>query len=444
MAITTDSAKIHFNIGSFNADTTLDVPSDALKNKLYLDIQKEIGEQLTNWDSDFWIGVVLKITFEGAVLYKNPEFDNATFSADPVDPDLKIYSDPPTPQEITNYRNFYMILGNDGVVSNGKYTIESKFVFFNLSGLWAFDEATFVANLNYERKKPILSEWYDQGTPSMTVSDAQSYILGSISATVDTEFVLYPPLNKTAITNTFTDVQNVTYGSYWTGGNEINYTALIVYNFPSYIITTLEAKYDSFVVYFLDWCGTYNCLSELYNSANAENCSVKNQTVMQKLWLKATSLIQQIQLGLGCGKESISAKIAELNDTLDCECGCLDETPREITPINKISIGDVQIIEALTADTEVDLNLGKVSFINLDIGGATTEISAINIDKYGEYRFLFKNTSQDPTMTATFTSQFQDAAGTMVSVAVGNGLTVIVDFFAISDTVLQLVSRSDA
>lgn len=448
MAITSDSVKIKFNIGSFDVDTTLDIPEKPLKNKFFLGIEKEIGAQIPNWDDSFnIITTLLKITFEGQVLYKNAQFDDAVFSVAPTDPDITIDQDTggADPQTVTALRNFHMVLDSDGAVANGRYTIESKFVYFGLSpAAYTVESITTIANLTYDRKQPILSEWYDQGIPTMSVTDAQSYVIGSVNATVNNEFVLSPPQNRTERTNTFTDIQNITYGSFWTGGNEMTYTARLDYNFTTYDIVTVEQKYDSFVIYYMDWCATYDCLNELYELATGGNCSVKQKGLYNDRWLKATSIIQQIQLGLGCGKETLSRLIEELNDVLDCECGCLDETPRLISSTNTIDAGDVQYIDALTANTVIDPTKGKVVFVNLDIGGNTTEIDITDIEKYGQYRFMLKNTSQDPTMTATFTTKFQGSAGAMASVAVANGKTVIVDFFAISDTVLQLVSRSDA
>jgi hypothetical protein len=437
MAITSDSAKIKFYVGSFDYDTTISLPATSLENRFLLQWEGSIAPQLPSFNIDAQLlDVLFKITFEGEVIYENPQYADSSFMAAPTDPDVSINADE-NPEEITTYRDFAMVPSGTGVVSNGKYTVEAKFVYQNIANDIVFQEGTFIANLNFESKSPSLSEWYDQELPSLTITDSQDYMINGVTATTNTEFVLSPPQNRSETTNTYEDIQTVTYSSFWTGGNEMTYTVLIEYDFTSYIIIQAKQDYYQFPIYYMDWCATYDCLNELYNLAIGANCGTKQKSIYQDKWAQATSLIQQIQLGLGCGKSTISGLITQLNDVLDCSCGCLDDTPRQINSGNVVPISDIQFVTATEDETVIDLSAGSTVFLSLDADYGETDISVINFSENGTYKFIVTNVSNDLIQQANFdASIFSSPVGDVIIYAESE--VIIYDFYAISGSEIVL------
>jgi len=448
MPVTSSTAKVKFYIGSFDYDSTLTLPATTLENKLTLRFDEFVSDQLTNWGSaPLEIYGLLRVTFEGEEIYKNEDYDATSELYPPSNPDITITpdTDPATVETVVVNNYIAMVTGTDGTVSNGEYIVEVKFAYWFGDTLYELeDETAFTANLNYERQEPVVSNWYDQDLPKLTLTDAQDYTWGGVTATYETEFVLSPPQNRTELTDTFTDIQTASYPTFWTGGNEMTYTILIDYEFTSYVTTTAEQDYSAFTIYYMDWCTTYDCLNELYELAIGANCGTKQKEIYNERWAQATSLIQQIQLGLGCGKDTLSGLITELNTVLDCECGCLDSTPRQIGADNIVPNDQVQTVNATTDSETIDLSAGSTMIVSLaNTESGDSQFTVTNITQYATYRMVF--TRAFGSQIASFDSSiFFDADGAMGSVTPLLANKIIVDFFATDATTLTMISRSDA
>lgn len=442
MAISSDSAKILFNIGKYNQDTSLTIPPESRENKLSLKFEKQLLPQLPNFDTGFvFVYFYLKIEFEGEQIYKNNNYDTV-FSTSPTGYDIRVDVDA-SPEVVVDNKYITLILNSAGLPSNGKYKITAKYWYstLNPSG-WTSETVVFEANLFYERKLPKLVEWYDNELPELLIKDNEAYTLNGNQPNIETEFVLYPPKNKAKKVNVFDNIQTITYLDYWSGGNEVVYTAFITHTFDTHIIETVEQLYDSFIVYTMNWCATYECLNDLYNTASNKSCNAAEGSEAKEKLNQATALVQQIRIGLGCGKESLPRLIEELNLLLDCSCGCLDETPVRIGMDNVVDDGDIQFITALDDTTLIDLSKGSTIVVDMQATNNTTEIQISNILENGNYRFIFENNaSQQPQMTVTFgTGVFLDSNGDMPNVVLSNPETVISEFYADTDTTLRLQS----
>lgn len=440
MAITSNTAKVKFFIGDFDYNTTLEVPSASQSNKLTLDFQELISPSLPSWGTTpIAIYSLLSVTFEGKNIYENQEYNNAFGgSTEPVSADILTTpnTNPATSED--SVVNYYvpMIMDKNGLPSNGKYDVSVKFVYWDGANFIITEAYNFSANLNYERIKPSISVWYDQEVPILSMTDTQDYMINGVSASVQTEFNLSPPQNRASIIKTFTDIQNVSYNKFVSGSNELTYTSLITYN-SDYIVVQLEQDYKSFLIYYMDWCSTYTCLGDLYKSSISTTCNPSQKQYFKEKLLSATSLIQQIKLGLGCGKDTLSGLIEELNELLGCDCGCADDKPKVISADTISSISDIQFVTALTDTTLIDLSQGSTVFLSLDVDGGTTDVSVVNFSEYGYYKFVVTNASQDIVQVANFDPLvFNSPVGDVVINA--SDEIIINDFFATTASELTL------
>lgn len=443
MAISHETIKIQFNIGSFNHETSLNIPEANTADKFFLHLEDNLSAQIDDWDDGVnQIYIISKITFEGDLLYKHPNFDDETFSVLPPDPDIKLAVDYGVPDVILEQSLFPVIKGMDGEVVSGKYRYDFKIIYMSLGGVLTPIAGFRVAEFAFDKKKPKLEWWYDEAVPLLSIQDTQSYVIDGKTAKVNSEFTLYPPQNRTPIIKAYANSQRAIYDYFWTGSNEVSYKALLTYVYSDFVVNNFVSEYSSMDVYRIDWCMLNECISKKEGKeALKTSCGTKKTSANNDELLKITSLVQRIQISLGCGKSDLKDLIEELNDTLDCGCSYLDSTPVFLKSSN-VKSEDVQIIDTFDVNTPVDLKKGHFIFVNIDVGGNTTEISIDNIVKYSEYTFLFKNVSQEQVMTATFTAQFQDSSGVLAPINVSNGNTVVAKFFSPNDDVLQLMSLS--
>lgn len=449
MPVTSTTAKVLFNLGDFDYTTSLTLPPTSASNTVSLRFNELVSDQLSGWGSNlpYTIFGLLRVSFEGEVIYTNADYETPSEDDPPATPDITITPDdsPATVETVVIDNYVDLVTGSDGTLSDGDYLVEIKFVYKVSPTLWETEDATsFTATFSYTRQEPITSFWYDQDLPKLTYLDSQDYTQSGTEATTDTEFVLSPPQNRTEVTNTFEDTQTVSYTSFWTGGNEMTYTILVDYEYTDYVTVAAEQTYTPFTIYYLDWCSTYDCLNTLYDLAIGASCGTKQKSVYEDRLAKATSLIQQIKLGLGCGKDTLSGLIEELNEVLDCDCACLDSVPRQLNAGNIVANDQVQTVETSATETEIDLSDGSTVFVEIDVSGDTTEIQASSIEEYGNYTLILKNDSENPTQTATFeTGVFLDPDGDLADVVIGS-YPIVVKLFAQDATTLILTSRSDA
>lgn len=446
MSVTSNSAKIKFTVGDFDLDTSLTLPANNEKNKLTLEYEELLSTQLASlgWgDTPLEIYTLLKVSFEGEEIYKNAQYDSPSTSVPPTNPDIT--TTPNLPQfptsEVSVVNNrVSMVTDVSGYPSSGTYTVEAKFVFWASDSVYSSSVTTFTSDFDWDNKEPILSEWYDQGTPKLQITDGQSYVLNGVTADRDTEFVLSPPQNRAEVTNTFDNVQKVTYTNFWTGGNEITYTILLTYTFDDHIIVNAQQAYESFTIYYVDNCTIYNCLKDQYDLWKNATCGTKVEAIAKETLYEATSIALQITQGLGCNSDELSSLVEDFNELLDCDCGCLDSTPRQLGSGSTVTASERQEVTADTADTDIDLSEG--STIQVTVSASTT-LDITNIEQYTNYRFIF--IADGGGNTVTFPSaDFEGSAGALLDKSPSTSGTLIMDFYAATATKLTLVSDSAA
>jgi hypothetical protein len=443
MSVTSASAKIKLFIGSFDYDSTLSLPATTQENKLTLEFEELISNQLTGWgDTPINVYVLLKVLFEGTEVYKNTQYDSPSTTLVPTDPDITIVPDAnPSTAETATVNNFVsMVTDTAGNISSGTYTVNAKFVYWANDTAFGSSVTAFTADFSFTEKKPTITNWYDTQTPKLNVTDNQSYILGGITADRDTEFVLSPPQNGAEITNTYDNIQTVNYSAPWVGGNEVTYTVLLTYTFTDYIVVNAQQSYKSFTVYFVDNCTIYKCLNTQYDIWVSSTC---NTRVAQNAWetlMQATTLAVQIINGLGCNDDQLSALINEFNTILDCDCDCLDDTPRQLGSASTVTPTNRQTVTANTATTTIDLSAGSTMDITVSIN---TTLDIINIQQYNNYRFIFIADGGGDTVTFPG-ADFETNSGSLIDRTPSTGGTLVMDFYAVTATKLTLVSDNAA
>ena len=443
MSVTSASAKIKLFIGSFDYDSTLSLPATTQENKLTLEFEELISNQLTGWgDIPINVYVLLEVLFEGTEVYKNTQYDSPSTTLVPTDPDITIVPDAnPATAEAATVNNFVsMVTDTAGNISSGTYTVNAKFVYWANDTAFGSSVTAFTADFSFTEKKPTITNWYDTQTPKLNVTDNQSYILGGITADRDTEFVLSPPQNGAEITNTYDNIQTVNYSAPWVGGNEVTYTVLLTYTFTDYIVVNAQQSYKSFTVYFVDNCTIYKCLNTQYDIWVSSTC---NTRVAQNAWetlMQATTLAVQIINGLGCNDDQLSALINEFNTILDCDCDCLDDTPRQLGSASTVTPTNRQTVTADTATTTIDLSAGSTMDITVSIN---TTLDIINIQQYNNYRFIFIADGGGDTVTFPG-ADFEKNSGSLIDRTPSTGGTLVMDFYAVTATKLTLVSDSAA
>lgn len=439
MAVSTDSAKIKFWVGDFNQDTTLTLPAQTLSNKLSLEIDELISPQLTNWGAtprDIY--VLYKITFNGELIYENDDFESPSTVAPPSDPDITIVPDANPATEETITVNYYQGIetNTSGEIVSGNYVIQAKFVYWAADTAYGNETTTFTADFTWEEKQPVLTQWYDTTSPRLDITDNQSYIIGGVTADRDIEFNLKPPLNNAEIISIFDNVQKATYTAPWVGGNEVVYTVLLTYDFTDHEIINVQQKYDSFTIYFIDNCVIYNCLKDQYDIYKAATCGSKSAAIAKNTLFEATAIALQITQGLGCNSDELSQLIDDFNELLDCECGCVDETPRQLGSTSTVPEAERQTVTISGETTEVDLSEGStVTFA----ANSNTTLDVSNIEQYNTYRFIFFPNiggGQEITFPAA------DFNGLTTETLVDQEI-LILTFYATSATELTLQSRND-
>jgi hypothetical protein len=443
MSVTSTSAKIKFTIGSFDYDTTLVLPATTEENKLTLEFEELVTSQLTGWgDIPRDVYVLLDVKFEGEDWYKNPQYDSPSTTLVPTDPDITIVPDanPATVETVTINNLVPMVTDISGDISIGTYIVNAKFVYWANDTAFGSSVTAFTADLSWESKEPTLSEWYDTQTPKLQITDGQSYVIDGVTADRDTEFVLSPPQNRAEVVNTFDNIQKVSYTSFWTGGNEMTYTILLTYTFTTYIIENVQQDYSAFTVYNIDNCKIFNCLKDQYDIWQAATCGTKNEVVAKDMLYKATSIALQITQGLGCNSDELSALIEDFNTLVDCDCGCLDETPTQLGSTSTVTATNRQTVTADTATTTIDLSAGSNVTINVS---ATTELDITNIEQFTNYRLIFVASAGGEVISFP-SADFEDDNGVVGDITLDVRGVLILDFYAYLSTKLTLVSRSDA
>lgn len=445
MAVSASSAKPKFFVGAFNYTTGLSIPVTDAINSYTLEFTTTISNQLDNYDAtgDPNIYVLFSVTLDGETIYENSQYGWTSSGTAPTDPDATIFvQQVPSFEETVTINNYNpMITDSGGGLSFGTYVISAEVVYINSDEDYITDGATAFtpAEFDFTPKEADITYYYDTLVPKLNVTDETNYTFSGELPSRDTEFVLYPPENRTAQTNTLNDIQSVNYSTFYSGGNEVRYTILMEYDLTDQVIVNVQQDYKSFTIYRVDRCKLYDCLNEQYNLWVSSTCSGSLRQQRQDNYNKANGLALQILTGQSCNKESLTELIEAFNALCDCDCDCLDETPTLIQPSTAITGGNIQVVTTSTSGTEIDLAEGRVVYVNVT---NDTEISVTNIELYKEYRFIFSSTSGDDLVTFA-TDDFQDDSGAVQGANLSSDGDLIMDFYADQTNILTLVSRSD-
>lgn len=452
MSITPDSAKIKFHVGSFDAVTPLNIPSDSLKNRFLLDIRKTIADQLPDWDSEFfWTWAVFKISFQGYDIHKHPQYDLTDFGPDitPVtDPDMKIYLDDTPDEDVQINKDFGIIMDSSGLPAAGKYVIDAKFVYITNEGGSAYQEFRIEADFKYEKLKPQPTHSYDSSpvAPFLTLQDKQLYVVNGVQADYSAEFALFPPQNQTVIETILNTTQFVTFNSFYTGGNEVELAVLLNYIYSTHEVITFESAYSDFTIFKIDSCAITACLKQLHLDYTNPGCfPFKKLKVSDKDMIEANAIALQLYAGRGC-RESLADALERFQKICNCSCDCISDDVQLIIAADTVQQSDV-VHMTLVTDTVIELGLKKVFFINLDSAIGQTLIEVNNIVEFAEYKFIF--TAITGTQVATFQTNIESGTGTgfmldPVSISdTGVNNKAMLTFFATSANKLLLQSRND-
>lgn len=449
MALTTATAKPVFNIGSFNVDTGLDIPAITLSNKITFEFSELVSEATPSpsFDPSGTTGnifVLFSIDYNGTQIYENAQF-SAVSGAGLTDPDITIAVSGwgTTPVEAVTINNpIQMVTGLDAQPSSGNYSISLRYFWqYDAGGEWAVNQVDYpTVSYSYTPQTPTLGNWYDTGIPELRLMDETVYQFNGTTPSRESEFILYPPQNKATITTETTDIQEVTYSSFWTGGNEFQYTILVTYDLSDKKIVNVQQKYKDFTIYNISRCDIFNCLNNLYERYVAAPCGTKQKIVTQENLIEANNLALQILSGSGCGEDEYSEILAEFNALCDSSCGCGTGEPVQINAANVVAQTEIQSVTATTATTEIDLSAGSTVTITVS---ADTTLDISNIEQYSNYRFIFIADSGNEVVSFP-SADFEDDNGDMADITLNQGGILILDFYAQVTNKLTLVSRSDA
>ena len=441
MPITSSTARIEFFIGDFDTETSLTLPgADNNSMSLKFNPALPVSGQIPFIPATL-IYALHRVTFNGTQIYQNPQY-GVSMVAIPTNPDMVITQGVPNETVVTN--NYIpMIPDSTGKLASGNYVFETRFFYVVLAAPpFAFELGTFTSAYSFEQVVPSLFQKYNTGSvPFLTTGDQADYDTESVVPTWQTEIILYPPKNKTAIITTLTNSSSAKVTSFFTGGNEMNLVSYFQYSLPSSYINYVVSAYDSFTIYNIDNCSIFECIQSLYDAWSTSECATKKAAVTLQDLIKGTSLAQQLITGQFCGNEDLNAILQEFNAICDCECDCLSEAVVQIGGTTTVPQADIQLVNATTASTTIDLSLGSTVYISLATAGGTTEISVTNITADTEYRFVFIRGFG--TQAATFNAaQFEQSDGALDGFTAPNNY-VIMTFYTRLITRLTLQSKNN-
>lgn len=449
MAVSASTLKPVFNIGEFSVTTSLTIPSDDLSDALSFSLPSPIYPQLPNLEYSTTpvvpsVWTLARLTYNGTEVFKNAQFDSPPAAAPTAPQSIISVSGVDGVDELYQDANpIPLVKDSNGNVASGTYVLTLIYIYQDDNLVWYADTIVYPAiSYAFTEQKPSLDQWYDTGLPKLSLLDNAVYQLNGTTPTRNVEFILYPPQNRAEVTTTTTNIQEVSYDSFWTGGNEFQYTVLLTYSLSDKNIVNLQRAYKAFTVYNVSRCDIFNCLNDLYTRFTDSNCGTKQKAILQQDIIEATNLSVQILTGSGCGEDTFSATLDAFNALCGSTCECSSTEPTQLNAANVVPLTSIQTVASTTATTEVDLSAGSTVFVQMSAAGGTTEISATNITQYAEYRFIF--TRESGTQDATFDAAiFFDGDGAVATVTPLTTNKVILTFFATTSTTLTMQSRND-
>lgn len=350
MAITTSSAKIQFNVGSFDYQTGLDLPSVSKENTLVFKpvgfLSDSLGDFHPPTTTNGIVDVLFRVIFAGNEIYKHPQFDTnfqgTPFGSRPSSPDFSVdvewsFNNPTGAVDETVTQDFILPLPQapDGTPAKGTYQVTAKYVYSKDE--WAGKEdlaeqtVTYQINFDTQPKTPNVSFWYDTQIPILKIEDNTVYQAQSSTVSTDTEFTLYPPLSGVPITQ----VESVPFTSFgsgdvWVGSNELEYTILVTVNSGIWEVVYADQVYAPILIYKISRCSIYSCIRSFYNKWRSCPCGTKQSIILDRQATEINLLAQMLTLGLGCEKEDYSKLIERFNALTGSQCACLDVTPEQL------------------------------------------------------------------------------------------------------------------
>jgi hypothetical protein len=409
MAVSASTLRPIFNVGSFSQTTGLTLPSTSLSNKISFDLPLPIYPQIPDVEyfstlpADPSVSVLAKVLFNGQPWYENAQYASPP-EAVPTAPEFEIFvwgvEDPPENQTFETTVPIPLALNSSGVPQNGRYDISLIYVYQDDNLDWFADEVTYAPiNFVYEAKTPELTYSYDSSpsNPFLTLGDSTNYQINGVTASTESEYILYPPKSGTPITTVVENSNSLTFNSFKTGGNEFKLTTLLTYEFTLFDLVTVVQDYEAFTVYLINNCAIYDCLNTLYNKYKNTTCSTKAEIITQRNLVEANALAMKLLTGQGCDK-SLSDTLNQFNLLCGCDCDCLDDTVRVIQRSIAVEDSQFQIITASGTNTTIDLREGRnvrvITAINTEIF-----INPLSIVDFETYSIQITASAGTPTVT---------------------------------------------
>lgn len=321
MAITTASATIQFNVGSFDYQTGLDLPPTSYEDKITPEFNEFVTDEL---DSPI-VFVMYSVSFQGVLQYQHPQF-NADLSQLQIitNPDVRL-DEGSGSDDVTINKFLDIIKTSAGTPASGQYVITLRYAYYVVQELTPIT-VTYTINFEAQPKSPKITYWYDTSVPTLTVEDSTVYTASGSTLITDTEFLLYPPLNEPVVESIETST-SITYDEFWVGSNELEYTILVTLDYGTWEVLYADQTYAPLLVYKLSKCDMYSCLRKLYNKWKACPCGTKKYEILTEQIQEANMLTNLLNLGLGCAKDDYSELISRFNTLVGADCACLDITP---------------------------------------------------------------------------------------------------------------------
>lgn len=380
MAITSSSATIQFNVGSFDYQTSLDIPPSGYEDKITPRFNDFVTDEL---DSPI-VFVMYKQEFQGNLVYQHPQFD-ADFSQLAVitNPDVRL-DEGSASDDVTLNKLLDIVKDSSGKIVDGRYVITMRYVYI-LNQVLTPITVTYTIDFKAPDADPMPTSWYDTQVPTLTIEDKADYVFSGVSPSLETEFKLFPPMSGTPQVTTGVS-QSVTYGSFWAGQNELKYTIFLTYDLITHEVLVALQAYDVVSVVNTDKKSVYNCLKSLYDQWKGCPCGTKKYEIIEAKIKEATVLAQLIVSGSGCGLDTLSKVVERFNQVTGCECAKPTLKPRFITASLIAEKSEVQNITATTATTVINLSVGNKVYVTLN---ADTEIVVTNMAEKEKYTFVF-------------------------------------------------------
>jgi hypothetical protein len=301
---------------------------------------------------------------DGDTIYQNPAFNTPTPNYTTPNYTLS----PPT-----NVIPVYLPLDSENKAVNQKYTI-TLLAIDATNPTPATDTATITVSYNYDTIEPNVEISIDVYTPRATFTDDTTYAYtpqGTNTLVVPTAtrawVLYYPPSSGVPnLTGTSTSLST---GVVWSGTSTIKITSSLSYlmgttTAGNFYVTTVVTQTREVPIYDNGLCEIYKCVKELFATWNkaVQSASPSLQNTKDLVY-QVTAIRQQINEAVKCGNYTdVAALIKQLQDLINCDCGCDNDAPKQLTGISALLSIAQRILSALPSSAvsfQDDLLKGK-------------------------------------------------------------------------------------